>query len=218
MGIHKEGYGIVLKTTAISAAVAVLCCVFLPISIGIAVSALALILVVFVARFFRVPKRVRIEEDGTVFAPADGTVVVIEETDENEYLNERRIQVSVFMSIWNIHINWFPVGGVVEYFRHHHGKFMVAWHPKSSEENERTTTVVRTDAGEKILFRQIAGMVARRIVSYAKEETRVGQNTQCGFIKFGSRVDVFLPLDAEVLVQLDEKVVGTQTVIARLKR
>lgn len=218
MGIHKEGYGIVLKTTAISAAVAVLCCIFLPISIGIAVSVLALILVVFVARFFRVPKRVRIEEDGTVFAPADGTVVVIEETDENEYLNERRIQVSVFMSIWNIHINWFPVGGVVEYFRHHHGKFMVAWHPKSSEENERTTTVVRTDAGEKILFRQIAGMVARRIVSYAKEGTPVGQNTQCGFIKFGSRVDVFLPLDAEVLVKLDEKVVGTQTVIARLKR
>ena len=140
-----------------------------------------------------------------------------EEVEEKEYFKDNRIVVSVFMSIWNVHINWFPVSGTVDYFRHHHGLFLVAWHPKSSEDNERTTTVVDM-GGQKIMFRQIAGMVARRIVSYARVGHRVEQNSQCGFIKFGSRVDLFLPLDADIRVKLGDKVVGTQTLIARLKK
>ena len=143
-------------------------------------------------------------------------MVIVEPTDVAEYLGERRIQVSVFMSVWNVHINWFPVGGMVDYYRYHPGKYLIAWHPKSSELNERTTTVVDTGK-EKILFRQIAGMVARRIVSYAKPGSRVEQNTECGFIKFGSRMDIFLPPDAEICVKIGEKVTGKQTVIARLK-
>lgn len=172
--------------------------------------------VLFVMLFFRSPDRPLMEDPGTIYAPADGTVVVIEEVDENEYFKEKRLQVSVFMSLTNVHINWFPITGEVVYFKHHHGEFMVAWHPKSSEDNERTTTVVR---GERhtVLFRQIAGFVARRIVSYARVGERVRQNTQCGFIKFGSRVDLFLPLDAEVCVRLGDKVVGSQTPVARLK-
>ena len=189
---------------------------FFPVWLGGVVCFAALLGLLFVLRFFRVPKRVYPKDDDVVFSPADGTIVVIEETEETEYLHERRMQVSVFMSVWNVHINWFPVRGTVEYFRHHHGKFLVAWHPKSSEENERTTTVVG-NGKVKILFRQIAGYVARRIVSYAKVGNPVGQNTQCGFIKFGSRVDLFLPLDAEICVKNGDKVVGTQTVVARLK-
>ena len=143
--------------------------------------------------------------------------VNVGEVEENEYFHDTRIVVSVFMSIWNVHVNWFPVSGTVDYFRHHHGMFMVAWHPKSSEDNERTTTVIDM-GGQKILFRQIAGLVARRIVSYARVGGRAEQNTQCGFIKFGSRVDLFLPTDADVQVRLGDKVVGTQTLIARLKK
>ena len=120
------------------------------------------------------------------------------------------------MSIWNVHINWFPVAGTVEYFRHHHGRFLVAWHPKSSEDNERTTTVVDM-GGQKVMFRQIAGLVARRIVSYARVGEPVTQNSQCGFIKFGSRVDIYLPVDADVRVRLGDKVTGSQSCIARLK-
>ena len=156
-------------------------------------------------------------EVGAVFSPADGKIVALEEVDENEYFQGKRIVVSVFMSIWNVHINWFPVAGRIDYFRHHHGLFLVAWHPKSSEDNERTTTVVDM-GGEKIMFRQIAGLVARRIVSYARVGHQVEQNTQCGFIKFGSRVDIFLPLDADIRVKLGDKVVGTQTLIARLNQ
>lgn len=176
----------------------------------------AALFVLFVTSFFRSPSRIRIEDPETVFAPADGTVVVVEEVTENEYFNDRRLLVSVFMSLSNMHINWFPVGGRIEYFRHHQGRFLVAWHPKSSEENERTTTVVDM-GGCKVLFRQVAGLIARRIVSYARVGEVAGQNTQCGFIKFGSRVDVYLPLGTEVLVKLGDKVTGSQTPIARLK-
>ncbi len=131
---------------------------------------------------------------------------------------ERRIQVSVFMSVTNVHQNWFPVGGRVTYFKHHHGRFMVAWHPKSSDDNEHTTTAVETPAHGVVIFRQVAGMVARRIVSYARVGSEATQNTPCGFIKFGSRVDLYLPPDAEVLVGLGQKVTGGQTSIARLKK
>lgn len=216
MRIHKEGASIILITASLAAVVAGLCLWLLPLAAALPVSVAALAAVLFVTSFFRCPEREIFREDDTVFSPADGTVVAIEEVEENEYFHDSRIVVSVFMSLWNVHVNWFPVAGTVDYFRHHHGLFLVAWHPKSSEDNERTTTVVDM-GGRKILFRQIAGLVARRIVSYARVGHRVEQNSQCGFIKFGSRVDLFLPSDAEILVKLGDKVTGTQTRIARLK-
>lgn len=196
MRIHKEGASIILITASLAAVVAGLCLWLLPLAAALPVSVAALAAVLFVTSFFRCPEREILREDDTVFSPADGTVVAIEEVEENEYFHDSRIVVSVFMSLWNVHVNWFPVAGTVDYFRHHHGLFLVAWHPKSSEDNERTTTVVDM-GGRKILFRQIAGLVARRIVSYARVGHRVEQNSQCGFIKFGSRVDLFLPSDAE---------------------
>ena len=166
--------------------------------------------------FFREPKRPLLQEEGAVFSPADGEVVVIEEVEEKEYFGDKRIQISVFMSVTNVHINWFPIGGRIAYSKYHPGAFRVAWHPKSSEENERTTTVVNTGK-HKVLFRQIAGFVARRIVSYAEVGKKVEQNSKCGFIKFGSRVDLLLPLDCEPLVKIGDKVVGSQTPLVRLK-
>jgi phosphatidylserine decarboxylase len=166
--------------------------------------------------FFRVPSRTPVSADNAVIAPADGEIVIIKETEENEYLKCKCMQVSVFMSIFNVHINWFPVSGTIEYRRHHHGKYLVAWHPKSSEKNERTTIVVNHH-GKKILFRQIAGYIARRIVCYAKEGMQVEQGQETGFIKFGSRVDLFLPLEAKLKVKLGDKVKGTQTVIATIE-
>lgn len=174
------------------------------------------LLYIFLLRFFRFPSRPQLSDDGVLYAPADGTIVVIEKTVESEFFKDERIQVSIFMSVWNVHINWFPIKGVVEYFRHHHGKFLVAWHPKSSTENERTTVVLSNDK-TKILLRQIAGFLARRIVCYASEGMSVQQNQQMGFIKFGSRVDIFLPVGTKVEVALKQKTVGGQTVIARFE-
>lgn len=220
MKIHKEGYKIIANTTLIFSIVSIVAYLYAPLWAAIPLYGLSLFSVSFCFRFFRVPYRAIKEQDNsTIYSPADGTIVAIEEVFEDEYLNEKRIQVSVFMSIWNVHINWFPVGGVIEYFQHHHGNFFVAWHPKSSTDNERTTTVV--DTGEhRILFRQIAGYVARRIVNYAEEHTgsTFAQNTQCGFIKFGSRVDIFLPLDAQLNVKMGDSVVGTRTIIAKLQK
>ena len=167
--------------------------------------------------FFREPRRVRIHDADLVFAPCDGRVVVTEVVCEEEHLHREMLQISIFMSITNVHMNWVPVGGVVEYFKYHPGRFLVAWHPKSSTENERTTTVVRMDSGHQVLFRQIAGLIARRIVSYMKPGERVEQNSVAGFIKFGSRVDVLVPKDSELLVEIGDPVVGSQTPIARLK-
>ena len=221
MTLNKEGYGIVGIAGATTLLVMILLGAVvwrfaLPVVVLWIVGILLAAGVFVIALFFREPKRPRVADEGVVFAPADGKVVVIEEVEEREFLNENRIQVSVFMSLSNVHINWFPVGGRVVYRKYHPGDFMVAWHPKSSEENERMTTVV--DTGERlILFRQIAGLIARRIVNYAQEGKTVEQNAKCGFIKFGSRVDLFLPTDAEVLVSLNQKVVGSQTPIARLK-
>ena len=155
-------------------------------------------------------------DDSLVFCPCDGKVVVCEDVEETEFLGRRCMQVSIFMSLTNIHVNWYPVSGRIEYFRHHNGRFMVAWHPKSSDENEHTATAISTPRGT-IVFRQVAGLVAQRIVSYAVEGQTAEQNTKCGFIKFGSRVDLFLPLDCEILVSLGQKVTGSQTPIARLK-
>lgn len=172
----------------------------------------------FIVAFFREPRRVRIHDADLVFSPCDGRVVVTEVVVENEYLKQEMLQISIFMSVTNVHMNWVPVGGTVEYFKYHPGRFLVAWHPKSSTENERTTTVVAMPAGQKVLFRQIAGFIARRIISYMKVGETVEQNSVCGFIKFGSRVDVLVPKESELLVEIGDPVVGSQTPIARLHK
>ncbi|MFR9523540.1 MAG: phosphatidylserine decarboxylase family protein [Rikenellaceae bacterium] len=172
----------------------------------------------FIVAFFREPRRVRIHDEDLVFAPCDGTVVVTEVVVEDEYLKREMMQISIFMSVTNVHMNWVPVAGEVEYFKHHQGRFLLAWHPKSSTENERTTTVVKMDNGVQILFRQVAGFVARRIISYMKEGNHVEQNSVAGFIKFGSRVDILIPKSSEVLVEIGMRTVGSQTPIARLKK
>lgn len=221
MKINKEGTTIILVS---GAAVAVVCVLLhwlvlktvLPEWLAVITVAALLVLWGFVIAFFREPARPLLADPDLVYSPCDGTVVVCEPVEETEYLGCRCLQISVFMSITNVHINWYPVGGHVEYFKYHPGRFMVAWHPKSSEDNERTTTVI--DTGRcRVLFRQIAGLVARRIVSYARAEELAVQNDKCGFIKFGSRVDVLLPLDTEILVKIGDKVTGSLTPLARLK-
>lgn len=172
----------------------------------------------FVIAFFREPRRVRIHDKDLVFSPCDGRVVVTEVVMEDEYLHEKMMQVSIFMSVTNVHMNWVPVEGVVEYFKYHPGRFLVAWHPKSSTENERATTVIKTEAGHRVLFRQVAGLIARRIISYMKVGSQVDQNSVSGFIKFGSRIDLLIPADSYLLVEIGDKVVGSQTPIARLRK
>lgn len=174
----------------------------------------SLILFVLVVQFFRIPTRPLTTGEQHVVAPADGTIVVIEETDETEYFKSRRRQVSIFMSPLNVHVNRNPVTGVVRYFKYYPGKYLVAWHPKSSTENERTTVVIQLANGAEVLLRQIAGAVARRIIWYVKEGQPVEQGSEFGFIKFGSRVDVFLPLDADVKVAIGDRVKGGVTVLA----
>ncbi|MDF3077186.1 MAG: phosphatidylserine decarboxylase family protein [Sphingobacteriaceae bacterium] len=178
---------------------------------------LSFVLFVIIVQFFRSPRIVTTAHDDHVICPADGKVVVIEEADETEYLKDKRIQVSIFMSPVNVHVNRHPVSGVVKYFKYHPGKYLVAWHPKSSTENERTTVVVETVAGIPVLFRQIAGALARRIVWYVKEGDVANQGEQFGFIKFGSRVDVFLPVGTKINVNLGDMVKGGITVLAELK-
>lgn len=223
MKINKEGYHII----AFSGVACALCWwlihhLLVSDEEGMLLWISALLLLVFwffIVAFFREPRRVRIHDSDLIFAPCDGRVVVTELVKENEcFAGEEMLQISIFMSITNIHMNWVPVEGTVEYFKHHHGRFLVAWHPKSSTENERTTTVVRMNDGRKVLFRQVAGLIARRIVSYMKPGEHVEQNSVCGFIKFGSRVDVLVPKDSELLVEIGDPTVGTQTPIARLHK
>jgi len=174
------------------------------------------IIFVLVLQFFRNPVReVLVADNQIIYAPADGRVCVIEEVTEGEYFNDRRLQVSIFMSPLNVHVNRNPVSGVVNYFRYHPGKYLVAWHPKSSTENERTTVVYDIGSAE-ILMRQIAGAVAKRIKWYVKEGQEVEQGRDMGFIKFGSRVDLFLPLDAKIMVALNQQVKGNKTIVAHL--
>lgn len=169
--------------------------------------------------FFRCPFRsFNGETEGTVLAAADGRVVVIEEVDENEYFHDRRLMISIFMSITNVHANWFPVEGIVKKVVHHNGNFHKAWLPKASTENERSTVVIETEDVQEVLVRQIAGAVARRIVTYARENEDCYFDEHMGFIKFGSRVDVYLPLDSEVLVKMGQATVGNQTIIAKLAK
>jgi phosphatidylserine decarboxylase len=176
------------------------------------------ILFITIVQFFRSPQRNWIAKEGDIISPADGKVVVIEEVEETEYFNDKRLQVSVFMSPVNVHINRYPISGLLKYYKYHPGLYLVAWHPKSSTENERTTIVVEDEKGRSVLFRQIAGAMARRIVFFGKKGDSVNQNDECGFIKFGSRVDLLLPLDVELTVKLNEKVKGGISTIAKFNK
>jgi phosphatidylserine decarboxylase len=177
---------------------------------------ISLLFFLIILQFFRKPTRTTVQNPKHIIAPADGKVVVIEETVETEYFKEPRRQVSIFMSPINVHINFNPLSGMVSYFKYHPGKYLFAWHPKSSTENERTTIVVKHSNGTEVLFRQIAGALARRLCWYVKEGQHVEQGKEFGFIKFGSRIDIYLPLDAKILVNLDDRPVGGETVIAEL--
>lgn len=181
------------------------------------VATVSAILFLLVLNFFRSPfRRFPYDSEGLVIAPADGTIVAIEEVMENEILHEKRLQISIFMSVFNVHANWFPVNGTVKHVSHNNGRFMAAYLPKSSTENERSAVVITTRKGVDILARQIAGAMARRIVTYAKVGEKCHVDDQMGFIKFGSRVDIYVPVGTEVLVEMDQKVTGNQTPIARL--
>ena len=178
-------------------------------------SGIAVVVFILFAQFFRVPKRSINNVAGQITCPSDGKVVVLERVHEPEYFKDERIQVSIFMSPLNVHVQWAPMAGLVKYAVYHAGKYLVAWHPKSSTKNERTTLVVESSKGE-VLFRQIAGAVARRIKYYVQPGDMVKSGEEVGFIKFGSRIDIFLPLDAKIHVRLDDKVKGRETLLATL--
>jgi len=219
MHYHKEGYKIILVSAVLILLIDALVYFYLgnyPILKAILGVGLIVLLVIII-QFFRVPHRNVILDDSLVLSAADGKVVVIEEVFESEYFNDKRIQVSVFMSPLNVHVNYYAIKGIISYFKYHAGKYLVAWHPKSSTENERTTLVIKHPKGFEILERQIAGAMARRIVCYAQSGEAVNQAQEVGFIKFGSRVDLFLPLGSEILVELNQKVQGQITPIARIK-
>lgn len=212
---HKEGYKIILIAFTIVIVLSLIANYFVGNSTyrgGIILTLVVLLLLIL--QFFRNPKRHFPLNKAHVLAPVDGKVVVIEEVFEKEYFKDQRIQVSVFMSPINVHVTRYPVGGTVTYSKYHPGKFLVAWHPKSSEENERTTVVVHSQTFGDVLHRQIAGALAKRIVNYAKEGDTVEQASDSGFIKFGSRVDIYLPLGTKINVTLNQKVKGGITVLA----
>jgi phosphatidylserine decarboxylase len=213
---HKEGNTIILATLVLCIASVLTVDQFVTTPwLRYALMGGFLILLILILQFFRNPKRNFTADPTAVFSPVDGKVVVIEEVEEPEYFQGKRRQVSVFMSPLNVHVTRYPVGGEVVYSKYHPGKYLVAWHPKASEENERTTVVVKSEKFGDVLYRQIAGALAKRIVNYAKEGESVDQTADSGFIKFGSRVDVFLPLDAKIEVSLNQKVKGGLTVLAR---
>jgi phosphatidylserine decarboxylase len=217
MLIHREGYKIILVTLLILAGLNLLVQSFVGdqhIVFKIVLS-LSLIFFILIVQFFRNPFRNTIINDNHVIAPADGKVVVIEEVEEPEYFKDKRRQVSIFMSPVNVHVNRNPISGIVKYAKYHPGKYLVAWHPKSSTENERTTVVIANSKAE-VLFRQVAGALAKRIVYYVKEGEMVDQGSEMGFIKFGSRIDLYLPLSAKIEVQLQQKTRGGETVVATL--
>lgn len=212
---HKEGFKIILVTALILVSGLLLIDHFIHIFwLQKALMILLLIGFVLVLQFFRDPKRNTQLNDEHVIAPADGKVVVIEEVEEKEYFQGKRRQISIFMSPLNVHVTRYPVSGKVNYSKYHPGKYLVAWHPKSSEENERTTIVIENKSIGEILYRQIAGAVARRIVNYAKVDQQTIQGEDAGFIKFGSRIDIFVPLDMKIEVELNQKTRGGETIIA----
>jgi phosphatidylserine decarboxylase len=215
---HREGFKIIAITFIIVGAMALTADAYITNHlIKYGVQGVALTILVLILQFFRNPKRAVQFNLNEIIAPVDGKVVVIEEVDEKEYFQGKRKQVSIFMSPLNVHVTRYPASGVIQYSKYHPGKYLVAWHPKASEENERTTIVIKTPKFGDILYRQIAGALARRIVNYAKKGDKAIQGADAGFIKFGSRVDLFLPLDCIVTVGLNQKVVGAKTVIATLR-
>ncbi len=216
--IHKEGWKYIINTIILLGILNGAMFYFFPLNQGVLWTTVIISVVLFllVLQFFRNPNRdLLLPDENIIYAPADGKIVVIENVEEKEYFDDQRIQVSIFMSPTNVHVNRTPISGKVNYFKYHPGKYLVAWHPKSSTENERTTVVI--DNGKvEVLMRQIAGLLAKRIVNYVDEGMQVIQGKDLGFIKFGSRVDLFLPKDAEILVDIDQKVKGNRTMIARV--
>lgn len=215
---HKEGHKIIVVTFCIVAAIVFAVQFHITVSwIRLALQTAALVLLIAILQFFRNPKRNVAPNFDEILAPADGKIVVIEEVEEPEYFKDKRLQVSIFMSPTNVHVTRYPASGTVTYSKHHPGKYLVAWHPKSSTANERTTVILQTPKFGAIGYRQIAGALARRIVNYAQEGQQVAQGQDAGFIKFGSRVDLFLPLACAVNVQLHQKVIGGKTCIATIQ-
>ncbi|MDP2388132.1 MAG: phosphatidylserine decarboxylase family protein [Bacteroidota bacterium] len=216
MKFHKEGIASLLIVLVFSAIVIFIAHFFFPQYLIAHLFAYALsgFLTITILQFFRMPTRVFTKGENLIIAPADGKVVVIEETEEGEFFKDKRLQISIFMSPINVHVNRYPIDGIVKFFKYHPGKFLAAWEPKSSTENERTTVVVEHKNGKQILFRQIAGALARRIVWYCKDGDVATQCEQFGFIKFGSRVDIYLPLGTKVNVKINDVVKGSQSVIA----
>jgi phosphatidylserine decarboxylase len=215
---HKEGYKIIWITFATVAVAVFLADHFIEIQwLQIILQIGFLMVFVLILQFFRNPKRHTPVSDKHIVAPVDGKVVVVEEVFEKEVFNDKRIQISTFMSPINVHVTRYPISGKVVFSKYHPGKYLVAWHPKSSEENERTTVVVENNTFGKVLYRQIAGAMAKRIINYAKLGDYAQQGADSGFIRFGSRVDVFLPLDTEIIVKLNQKVKGGESIIAQLK-
>jgi len=212
---HKEGGKIILVSTTLTVALLLLADTFISTFwLQKTIEIVVLLLLIIILQFFRNPVRKVEINDNHIIAPVDGKVVVIEEVFEGEYFKDKRLQVSIFMSPINVHVTRYPVNGLVKFSKYHPGKFLVAWHPKASEENERTTIVVENKVFGDSLYRQLAGALDKRIVNYAKEGTQVVQGTDAGFIKFGSRVDLFLPLGTEISVKLNQKAVGGKTIIA----
>lgn len=214
---HKEGHKIIFVTLVIVVAAFLLVDSFITLSwLRTLFLIVLLAFFILILQFFRNPKRLTSLNSKQVVSPVDGKIVVIEEVFEKEYFKDKRLQISVFMSPINVHVTRYPIGGNVIYSKYHPGKYLVAWHPKASEENERTTVVVENETYGKVLYRQIAGALAKRIVNYAKQNDKAVQGADSGFIKFGSRVDLFLPLDTKVKVQLNQKVRGGESIIAEI--
>lgn len=217
MKIHKEGYATIFISIVVVAIINLLTLFFVspayPV-LGSLVTVVTLVLLVFILSFFRIPKRVHAEGEDVIVAPCDGTVVVIEEVQADEYFPDKRLQLSIFMSPLNVHVNRNPVSGEVMYSQYHPGKYLVAWHPKSSTDNERHSVVYRQH-GKEMLVKQIAGALAKRIVNYLKPGDQVKMGEEMGFIKFGSRVDLLLPLDTEIDVKINQKVKGGVTVLGK---
>ncbi|SHL19420.1 phosphatidylserine decarboxylase family protein [Flavobacterium chilense] len=212
---HKEGAPSILIGTVFAVAVLLIADRFIDIAwLRMLVQFAGLLVLIIILQFFRNPKRIAIRNSDQILAPVDGKVVVIEEVYEGEYFKDKRLQVSIFMSPINVHVTRYAMDGIIKFSKYHPGKFLVAWHPKASEENERTTVVIENETFGQILYRQIAGALARRIVNYAQEGMQVVQGTDAGFIKFGSRVDLFLPLGTPINVVLNQKAIGGKTIIA----
>ncbi|MGS2739123.1 phosphatidylserine decarboxylase family protein [Sinomicrobium sp. M5D2P17] len=212
---HKEGHKIIIITFLVVVGIILLAEYFIPVVwLQFPVQVAAIILLFLILQFFRNPKRKASQNDDYIIAPVDGKVVVIEEVYEKEYFKDKRIQVSIFMSPINVHVTRYALGGEVVYSKYHPGKYLVAWHPKSSEENERTSVVVKNAVWGEVMYKQIAGAMAKRIVNYAAEGSLAVQGADAGFIKFGSRVDLLLPLDTKIKINLHQKVKGGIDIIA----